>query len=261
MQFIDTHTHIYSEEFDEDRADVVDRALKAGAQKIILPNIDEASIPQMMQMCSDYPGVCLPMMGLHPTELPEDPKPLLDKMEALLAAPDAPYVAVGEVGIDLYWDQSRREEQIEVFRRQIEWSIRFQLPLSIHMRSAHRDMVETMRPYREQLVGGVFHCFGGTAEEAAELLELFPNFAFGIGGVATFKKSQLPAILKTTIPLDHVVLETDAPYLAPTPHRGKRNEPSFIPLIIEKLADAYEMHPEKIGEITTQNALRTFKID
>lgn len=260
MQFIDTHTHIYSEEFDEDRADVVQRAIDAGAQKILLPNIDEASIPQVQQMCQDYPDLCLPMMGLHPTELPDHPQTLLDQMEVLLSAPDAPYIAIGEVGIDLYWDTSRREEQIEVFRRQIEWAVRFQLPLSIHMRSAHRDMVETMRPYKDQLAGGVFHCFGGTAEEAAELLELFPDFVFGIGGVVTFKKSMLPAILRTTIPLDHIVLETDAPYLAPTPNRGKRNEPSFIPLVIEKLADIYEMLPERIGEITTLNALRTFKI-
>lgn len=260
MQFIDTHTHIYSEEFDEDRAEVVQRAVSAGAQRILLPNIDEASIPQMMQMCTDYPDLCLPMMGLHPTELPENPYPLLDRMEALLSAPDAPYVAIGEVGIDLYWDTTRREEQIEVFRHQIEWSIRFQLPLAIHMRSAHRDMVETMRPYRTQLTGGVFHCFGGTAEEAAELLELFPNFAFGIGGVSTFKKSLLPAVLKTTIPLNHVIVETDAPYLAPTPYRGKRNEPSFIPFIIAKLADIYELSPEEIGKITTENACRVFKI-
>ena len=260
MQYIDTHTHIYSEEFDEDRAEVVKRALDSGATHLLLPNCDEASIAPILQMSHDYPGVCLPMLGLHPTEMPEEPQPLLDKMEQLLAAPDSPYVAVGEVGMDLYWDQSRREEQIEVFRRQIEWSIRFQLPLSIHMRAAHRDTVDTLLPYRDQLPGGVFHCFGGTAEEAQELAEQFPNFAFGIGGVLTFKKSQLPAILKTTLPLDRIVTETDAPYLAPTPYRGKRNEPSYIPFVIAKLADIYELTPEEVGEITCKTAQKIFNI-
>ena len=261
MHFIDTHTHIYSEEFNDDRAEVVQRALAAGASHLLLPNCDEPSIAPISRMCQEYPGICLPMIGLHPTEMPESPHPLLDQMEQLLSAPNSPYIAVGEVGVDLYWDQSRREEQIEVFRRQIEWSVRFQLPLSIHMRAAHRDMVETLRPYRDQLPGGVFHCFGGTAEEAEELIELFPNFVFGIGGVVTFKKSQLPAILRTTIPLERVVTETDAPYLTPAPYRGKRNEPAFIPFVIAKLAEIYERTPEEIGEITSQTARKVFKIE
>ena len=260
MQFIDTHTHIYSEEFDADRTEVVQRAIDAGATHLLLPNCDEPSIAPILKMCSDYPGLCLPMLGLHPTEMPDAPMPLLDKMEEMLSAPNSPYVAVGEVGVDLYWDQSRREEQIEVFRRQIEWSVRFQLPLSIHMRSAHHDMVDTLSPFRGQLPGGVFHCFGGTAKEAHELIELFPNFAFGIGGVVTFKKSQLPAILKTTIPLERVVTETDAPYLTPAPYRGKRNEPAFIPFVVAKLAEIYELTPEEVGLKTSENARKIFNI-
>ena len=261
MHFIDTHTHIYSEEFNEDRAEVVKRALEAGATHLLLPNCDEPSLRPILNMCHDYPGICLPMIGLHPTEMPEDPHALLDRMEAELAAPNSPYIAVGEVGVDLYWDQSRRDEQIDVFRRQIEWSIQYQLPLSIHMRSAHREMVDTLQPYREQLPGGVFHCFGGTAEEAQELIELFPNFVFGIGGVVTFKKSLLPAILRTTIPLNRIVTETDAPYLTPTPYRGKRNEPAFIPFVVAKLAEIYDRTPEEVGEITSKTARKVFKID
>ena len=185
MQFIDTHTHIYTEEFDDDRLMVMERALQAGARMLLLPNIDEASIDPMLQICQNYPGVCFPMMGLHPTELPSDPWPLLDRMEQRLAAPNNPYVAVGEVGIDLYWDDSRRDEQIAVFKHQAQWAMRYHLPLMVHSRAAHRDLVDTLLPMKDELTG-VFHCFGGTAEEARELLDTFPGFVLGIGGVLTF---------------------------------------------------------------------------
>lgn len=260
MLFIDTHTHLYTEEFDNDRQETVRRAIEAGATGLLLPNIDGHSIQPMLDMCHAYPGLCFPMLGLHPTELPDEPHTLLDEMERLLDAPDAPYIAIGEIGIDLYWDQSRREEQKEVFQRQIEWAIHRQLPLSIHTRSAHRELVDALAPYQPKLHGGVFHCFGGSAEEARELLDTFPGFVLGIGGTVTFKKSQLPVILKTTVPLNRIVLETDAPYLAPTPHRGKRNEPSFLPLVAEKLAAIYETTPEEVGYITTQNAKKVFHL-
>ena len=256
MPFIDTHSHLYTEEFDADRREVVERAVQAGAQRILLPNIDEASIAPMLKMCRDYPDLCFPMMGLHPTELPDDPLPLLDRMEQLIA--DGNYVAVGEVGVDLYWDDSRRDEQIELFRLQVEWAVKYQLPLVIHSRNAHREIVSTLSPYKDQLFGGIFHCFGGTAEEAEELLD-FPNFMIGIGGVVTFKKSSLPEVLKTTVPLSRIVLETDAPYLAPTPHRGKRNETSYIPLIISKLAEIYATDANTIEAVTTHNAKTIFK--
>lgn len=238
--FADTHTHIYAPEFDSDRAAVVARAREAGAVRLLLPNIDEASIEPMMRTCAEYPGFCHPMMGLHPTELPPDPWPLLDRMERLLAAPGHPYVAVGEVGVDLYWDASRREEQISTFRHQAEWAVRYGLPLVIHSRSAWREVVDVLRPMAADL-SGVFHCFGGTADEARELLALFPGFALGIGGVLTFKKSQLPAALHAAVPLSRLVVETDAPYLAPVPHRGGRNEPAFVPLVIDRLAALYEL--------------------
>jgi len=256
--FIDTHTHLYTEDFDTDRPDVVARARRAGAGCLLLPNIDEASVAPMLRMCGEYPGLCHPMMGLHPTELPPDPAPLLDRMEQMLLAPDHPYVAVGETGIDLYWDASRREEQIACFDRQAGWAVRTGLPLVVHSRSAHREVVETLRPYRDSLAGGIFHCFGGTAEEAHELLETFPTFVLGIGGVVTFKKSGLPSILAATVPADRIVVETDAPYLAPTPHRGKRNESAFIPLILDKLAEVYGTTAEDMARQTTANACRVF---
>lgn len=257
MNFIDTHSHIYGEEFDEDRDAVVQRAVDAGAECILLPNIDANSVGPMLALCDDYPALCRPMMGLHPTELPDDPAPLLRQMEALLAT--GRFIAVGEVGIDLYWDASRREEQMDVFRQQIEWSIRYRLPLVIHSRAAHQELMEVMTPFKADLPGGIFHCFGGTAEEACELLD-FPRFVLGIGGVVTFKKSTLPDILRQHVPLDRIVLETDAPYLAPTPHRGKRNETAYIPLIIDKLAAIYETSPAQIAEVTTATAKSLFKI-
>ncbi|MBQ9363375.1 MAG: TatD family hydrolase [Bacteroidaceae bacterium] len=256
MSYIDTHTHLYTEEFDTDRKEVVERAVQAGAQCILLPNIDEASIEPMLRMCRDYPGLCYPMMGLHPTDIPDDPWPVLSRMEKLLGSGE--YVAIGEVGIDLYWDDSRKAEQIAVFRHQVEWAVKFRLPLVIHSRNAQEEIVSTLLPYRDQLCGGIFHCFGGTKEEAEQLLE-FPGFMLGIGGVVTFKKSKLPEVLKTSVPLSRIVLETDAPYLAPTPHRGKRNETGYIPLIINKLAEVYETETPDIEAITTSNARTIFK--
>ena len=255
--FIDTHTHLYTEEFDEDRPAVVERALQAGARHILLPNIDEASWEPMQRMCADYPGVCFPMMGLHPTELPADPWPLLERMEHELQQPEHPYVAVGEVGIDLYWDDTRKEEQIRVFAHQADWAQRYGLPLMIHSRSAHRELVDTLLPWKDSLTG-VFHCFGGTLEEAEELLRTFPGFVLGIGGVLTFKKSKLPAVLRAAVPLSRIVLETDAPYLAPTPHRGQRNETSYIPLVIDKLVDIYELPREEVENQLLENTYRIF---
>ncbi|EJX05479.1 hydrolase, TatD family [gut metagenome] len=261
MQYIDTHTHIYAEEFEADRDRVVESALAAGARYLLLPNIDGSSLPLLLQLCAHYPGCCLPMMGLHPTELPENPDGLLDEMEAQLNCPDHPFIAIGEVGIDLYWDDSRKAEQIAVFRRQIEWSIRYDLPLCIHTRSAHRELIDTLSPYADRIPGGVFHCFGGTAEEAEELLTRFPNFYLGIGGVVTFKKSKLPAVLKAKVPLSRILTETDAPYLTPTPYRGQRNEPAYIPFIVAKLAEIYEISVEEAGERTAQNARTLFRLD
>ncbi|MBB3702410.1 TatD family hydrolase [Alloprevotella rava] len=260
MTFIDTHTHLYGEEFDADRAEMVERAREAGAEKLLLPNVDEESIGRMLQMCDDFPDLCLPMMGLQPEELPADPWPLVEKMKHLLYTTPERYCAVGEVGIDLYWDQSRREEQIEVFREEIRWANELRKPLVIHARNAHQEIVTTLREAdASQIPGGIFHCFGGTTEEARELLT-FDGFYLGIGGIVTFKKSTLPAVLHTCVPLNRILLETDAPYLTPVPHRGKRNESAYIPHIIDKLAEIYDTTTEEVARITTENARNLFAI-
>ena len=255
---IDTHTHIYGEEFDADRSAVVARALEAGVKTLLLPNIAADSWQPMLDLCASHSGVCFPMLGLHPTDLPDNPSELLDRMEQALADSAHPYVAIGEVGIDLYWDDSRAAEQVEALKRQASWAVRYGLPLVIHSRSAHRLLVDTLLPYAEKLSGGIFHCFGGTAEEAEELLTRFPRFVLGIGGVVTFKKSTLPEVLLEKVPLSRIVLETDAPYLAPTPYRGKRNEPAYLPLVAQKLADLYGVSVAEVEEVTTATALSVF---
>lgn len=255
--YIDTHCHLYDEQFDTDRAAVIERAKTAGCKAILLPNIDEATIAPMHALCEAYPGFIFPMMGLHPTELPEDPWPLLERMEARLAAPNHPYVAVGEVGIDLYWDSSRKDEQIAVLKHQAAWAVRYNLPLMIHTRSAHSEIVATLLPWADQ-VSGVFHCFGGTAEEAEELTQRFPKFCLGIGGVSTFRKAEVARTLAQCVPLERLVLETDAPYLAPVPYRGQRNEPAHIPLILHALATAYGTTPQHIAQHTTATAAQLF---
>lgn len=260
--FIDTHSHPYTEEFDDDREAVIARAREAGAEMILLPNINEASIGPMLELCEKHPDFCRPMMGLHPTELPdtaEEVETALNHMERLLEAPNHPYIAIGEVGIDLYWDDSRRNEQIAVFKHQAQWAMRYHLPLMVHSRAAHRDLVDTLLPMKDELTG-VFHCFGGTAEEARELLDTFPGFVLGIGGVLTFKKSKLPAVLRSSVPLNRIVVETDAPYLAPTPHRGQRNEPAFVPLVIEKLAEVYELPVDNVTQTLMDTTKAMFNI-
>ncbi len=255
--FIDTHCHIYTAEFDADRTDAVGRARAAGACRLLLPCIDASSVRPMLALCAAEPGLCLPMLGLHPTELPPDPSPQLAWMERQLRAPGHPYAGIGEVGIDLYWDTSRREEQIAVLRTQAGWAAHWRLPLIVHCRNAHADVVRTLQPFATQL-RGIFHCFGGTVAEARELLTVFPHFVLGIGGTVTFKRSPLPGVLREAVPLDRIVLETDAPYLAPTPHRGKRNEPAYIPLIAEALAGIYDTDTEEIYARTNANACRIF---
>lgn len=256
--YIDTHTHIYCEDFNADRHEALRRAREAGARALLLPNIDAASIAPMLALCEAYPQFCYPMMGLHPTELPtEGTTRVLDLMEQELQDHPGRYIAIGEVGLDFYWDRSREEEQKQVFQRQLEWAVRFNLPLVIHSRSAHRELVEALLPQANK-VRGIFHCFSGSREEATDLLTRFPHFMLGIGGVLTFKKCKLPDTLSQAVPLSRIVLETDSPWLAPTPHRGKRNEPAYIPLIIDKLSEIYQVAPDTIAQATTHNATTIF---
>ena len=254
---IDTHSHIYEPPFNADREEVIQRARQAGVEYILLPNINIGSIAPMLDMCRCYPGYCFPMLGLHPEDIEEDYKQVLADMKAMLEAPDHPYIAVGEVGLDYYWNKSKVKEQEETFRTQIEWAIAYHLPLMIHSRSSHRQLVAAISEFKDEALTGVFHCFGGTKEEAQELLQ-FEGFALGIGGVVTYKNSSLPEVL-TTVPLERIVLETDSPYLTPVPYRGKRNESAYVVEVLRKIAQIYNVSEQKAEDITNSNAKRIFK--
>ena len=253
---IDTHSHIYGPEYDEDRELVVQRAQQAGVERILLPNINEGSIEPMLSLCHSFSGYCFPMMGLHPEDVTDDYPQVLNRMENLLKESSHPYIAIGEVGLDFYWDASRASQQIEVFTRQIEWAVRYKLPLMVHSRSAHDQLVQAIRPFASEGLRGVFHCFSGTLDEALELLS-FDGFVLGIGGVATFKKSTLPEVLQS-VPLQRIVLETDSPYLAPVPYRGKRNEPAYVVEVMHKVANIYNVAPEEVEKVTNANVKHVF---
>lgn len=255
IEFVDTHTHLFVQEFDEDRNNVVQRAIAAGVTKLCLPSITEESVPAIMKMCEEYPGVCFPMIGLHPTELGEDYKGVLERLYDILKN-DNRYIAVGEVGLDFYWDDTRKKEQLEAFDAQIAWAAEMGLPLAIHSRSAFNELYDVMESHRGKGLTGVFHCFSGNEDEARKLLS-FDGFCLGIGGVVTYKKSILPEVLKS-VPLERVLLETDSPYLPPVPFRGKRNESAYVPYIAEFLADVYDCTIDEVARVTTINACRIF---
>lgn len=252
---IDTHAHLYVEEFGEDVREVLERAKAVGLSKIFLPNINRESLVPMMDLCKSCPGFLYPMIGLHPTDVASDYREVLDGMETMLETAH-PFIAVGEVGLDFYWDTTYKKEQEEAFARQVEWAVKHHLPLMIHARNAQDDLLRIMDAYRHEPLTGVFHCFSGTEEEARQLLT-YEGFLLGINGVVTFKKSALPEVLRR-IPLERIVLETDAPYLAPAPHRGKRNESSYLIHVASRLADIYQMSVEEIIATTDKNALRVF---
>lgn len=256
MGFIDTHSHIYEPEFDEDRDAVVQRAREAGVDSVLLPNINRETVQPMLDLCVRYPGYLYPMMGLHPEDVDEHYQEILDYMHECLVQPGNPYIAVGEIGLDYYWDRTWYEEQKVAFEQQVEWAKELNLPLMIHSRSAHAELVEVMRRHQGDGLRGVFHCFGGTADEAEELLQ-FDGFVLGIGGVLTYKKSTLPEVLQN-VPLERIVVETDAPYLAPVPHRGKRNEPAFAIHTVQRLSEIYNVSAEEVMRQTTSNAKRVF---
>ena len=255
IELVDTHTHLFTAEFDVDRSATVQRALDAGVGALCLPAINEESLPSLMAMCDAFPGVCYPMIGLHPTELGDDYNCALDRMYNILKS-DNRIVAIGEVGLDYYWDDTKKEMQRSAFRRQIEWALETALPLAIHSRSAFDDLYTIMNEYRGRGLTGVFHCFSGNDDEARKLLS-FDGFYLGIGGVVTYKKSTLPDVLKS-VPLERVLLETDSPYLAPVPKRGKRNESSYVPYIADFLAGVYGCPVEEVASVTTANARNLF---
>lgn len=254
---IDTHTHIDGEEFESDRDQIIDRAKKAGVTKILLPNIDMMSLLALDESCNMYPDICCPMYGLHPTSVAEDYK---TQLEAIFMAADVDdrKVGVGEIGLDMYWDDKYREEQKDAFAWQIDYAIGHQLPMSIHIRNAFPEMFEVFGRYDGKLLVGSLHCFSGSEEDAMKCVRDYPNLMFGVNGTLTYKKSLLPEIFAKHIPFDRVLIETDAPYLSPLPHRGERNEPSFLPLVIKKLAEVYNKTEIDVERMTDANATKLF---
>lgn len=259
LSFIDTHCHLDGEEFAADRDEVVARAREAGVAKVLVPGIDLKSCQTVMDTCHQYPDFCYPMLGLHPEEVRADWRKVLEQIKYSLTSHLSPHtskiIAIGEVGLDFYWSREFEQEQLEAFEEQVRWSVDTRLPLMIHCRKAQNEMVAILKKYGDNLPGGVFHCFTGNEIEARELLQ-FNRFVLGIGGVLTFKKSNLPQTLPTVVPLDRIVLETDAPYMAPVPHRGQRNEPAFVLEVLRKLAACYGVSEEKVARITTETVER-----
>ncbi|PPK85588.1 TatD DNase family protein [Neolewinella xylanilytica] len=254
--FIDTHTHLYSPKFDHDRPEMIVRAKQAGIQRVLLPAIDRGSHEAMLALEAAYPDFCLAMIGLHPVSVQDDFEEELAAVERYLSA--RPWVAIGEIGMDLYWDASFQRQQEEAFLRQCEWAIAYDLPISIHARNAIDNLLEILEGIGNPKLRGVFHCFTGDVSQARRAVDL--GFYLGIGGVATFKNGGIQEVIQW-MPRDRVVLETDAPYLAPSPYRGKRNESAYLPLVARQIAAAWEAPPEEIARLTTTNARRLFDLD
>ena len=291
---IDTHSHLDGPEFADDLEQTLLRAKAAGVEKIFVPGICWADTPRLLEICNTHAGLLYPMVGLHPENImDEDYHEVLEKMERLIAESvaetegmniasaesegmnaalaetegmpyackkhiaKAPIIGIGEVGLDLYWDDTHKSEQMEVLESQLQWAEKYRLPLMIHSRNAHAELMEIMERHRSSNLTGVFHCFTGTPDEARDLLS-FPGFMLGIGGVVTFKKSTLRETIKEAVPLSRIVLETDSPYMAPVPNRGKRNESAYVKNVAEMLADVFGLDLHTIVLHTTKNALKVF---
>ena len=257
LPFVDTHAHLYSKKFDSDRDEMVRRAIRAGVTRMYLPNIDAASIEGMLALEAAFPDNCFAMMGLHPCSVqPDTYEQELALVEQHLGA--RTWSGVGETGIDLYWDKTTLELQKLAFARQIEWAKALNLPIIIHSRESNRECIDLVRQGQDGRLRGIFHCFSGSLEEAREMIDL--GFMLGIGGTITYPKSELPNVLRE-VPLESIVLETDSPYLPPVPHRGKRNESAYIPVIAEMLSEAKVLPLAQIARTTTANALRMFGVE
>ena len=255
MRLIDTHSHLFLEEFSEDLPQVIERARSAGITHIFMPNIDSTTIDSMLSVCNTYNDYCFPMIGLHPTSVNADYEKELEIVARELRSFNK-YIAIGEVGMDLYWDKTFLKEQQIALDKQINWALEYDLPVVIHCRDAFDYIYNVLEPYKNTSLKGIFHSFTGTDDEAARILE-FSGFLIGINGVVTFKKSRLPEVL-TKIPLEKIVLETDSPYLTPVPNRGKRNESAYVKDTLMKISEIYRMSPETVGSVTSENALKVF---
>ena len=258
MAFIDTHTHLYQPAFDGDRDEAMARCAEAGVNTLLLPNIDCASIPRVHAMMDQWPDRCLGMMGLHPCHVKSDSmEQELSTIEDVLRNSGRRYVAVGEIGMDLYWDKTYQSQQQYAFARQIDWALAADLPIVIHCRDAFAPIFEVLEGVRDNRLRGVFHCFTVTIEDAQRALDL--NFYLGIGGVVTFKNGKIDRFL-ADFPIEKMLLETDSPYLAPTPHRGKRNESAYLPIVANKMAELFEITPVEMAKITSKNAQQLFDL-
>ena len=255
MKLIDTHCHLYLEDFDSDREALILKAKESGIQKLLLPNVDITTIDRMFDLCDRHPDFTSPMMGLHPTSVDGNYGKTLKQIESFLHKRQ--YAAIGEIGIDLYWDKTYLKEQKRVFEEQLQWSIDMNLPVAIHNRDAFCEVLDCIYKVGPDKLFGVFHSFGGSIDELEELKKL-PQFKLGINGVVTFKNSNLSETLKHT-DVKNIVLETDAPYLSPVPYRGKRNEPAYIWKTAEKIAEIYHLSLEKVVAETSKSALEIFK--
>ena len=255
---IDTHAHLYAEEFSEDQAEVFIRAEAAGVHYFLLPNINSESIPLMEKLMKEHKNT-IPMMGLHPSYVKENWMEELKIIETHLFKNPSKYCAVGEIGMDLFWDKTFIEAQKIVFRTQISWAKKLKLPIAIHARDAFDEIFEILDEENDESLKGVFHCFTGNLEQATKILD-YGGFKLGIGGVITFKNSGLTEVLNS-IELKHLVVETDAPYLSPVPFRGKRNESSYLSYIIEKISGIYKLSDAIIAEVTSQNAIELFQLE
>lgn len=256
MKWIDSHTHLYAEEFNEDREAAIERAKAVGIAAVLLPNIDVNSVTPLFRLCDEHPDFAFPMMGLHPTSVDSHYSSSLQAIEKTLT--QRSYSGIGEIGIDLYWDRTYLKEQKETFEEQLKWSIDMELPVSIHVREAFAEVFDSIYKVGAERLKGVFHCFAGTADDLEEIKRM-QHFKIGINGIITFKKSPLPEIIRTA-PSEMLLLETDAPYLAPSPYRGKRNEPAYLCETAKKVAEMLNMTVEEVADLTRKNALALFNI-
>jgi len=254
MILTDTHTHLYSDQFNDDIDTVIGNCLETGIERLFLPNIDASSIQPMLDLAKKYPENCFPMMGLHPTSVKENYQDKLQLVEEWLNKQQ--FCAIGEIGIDLYWDKSTLAIQQDAFRTQINWAKERNLPFVIHCRDAFDEIFEILDELNDEKMRGIFHCFTGTVEQAQHIID-YDGFKIGIGGVVTFKNAGLDKVVEQ-LDLEHLVLETDSPYLAPTPYRGKRNESAYLYNIAAKLAEIYHKPIEEIAKVTTNNSIEVF---
>lgn len=255
MQFIDTHSHFYIEDFDSDRDLAVAESVRAGISHILLPNIDLESLPRLLDTCKKYPVLCFPLLGLHPCDVKKNYKTTLEQLFDCFD--NQHFIGIGEIGIDLYWDTAFLEEQKDAFRLQIAFSLERNLPIVVHKRKSYHETIAVLDEFKGEKLRGIFHCYSGSVSHAEEVIE--KGFLLGIGGTVTYKSSKLDEVLPS-IPLEKVVLETDAPYLTPVPYRGKRNNSQYIPIIAQKIADIKKITIEEVATQTTKNAIELFSL-